>query len=331
MLSETPNPGLMASQSSYLDMQEMARLRRQAQEDPRETLRAVARQFEGLMLQMMLKSMREASFGDELFDSSQSELYRDMFDKQITLNMTQGRGLGLADVMVRQMERYLPDAIPAERQNPSVAMAMERPIAAAASTLAYLDPPVNVTHQGPAIAAASGVNAQREEYDFSSPESFVASLWPLAQQTAEELGTRPDVIIAQAALETGWGQHMLNRPDGQSSFNLFNIKAGAAWRGETVAKRTLEYQDGVAVQELAQFRAYGSFAESFADYAEFLRGNPRYGEALQQAGRPERFAHALQAAGYATDPEYAQKIISIMRRNLLAAPQLAAAGHETHG
>ena len=144
-------------------------------------------------------------------------------------------------------------------------------------------------------------------------------LWPHAEPVARRLGIEPAAIIAQSALETGWGQHIPGRPDGTSSRNLFGIKAGSTWAGERVAKTTLEFENGVATQQRQSFRAYDSFAQSFEDFAELVAGNERYREALDSAREPKRFFAALQKAGYATDPHYAQKVLSVLSGETMRA------------
>jgi flagellar protein FlgJ len=152
-------------------------------------------------------------------------------------------------------------------------------------------------------------------------QQFIQTMYPHAQQAAEKLGVQPEVLLAQAALETGWGRHMIQHPNGSNSFNLFGIKASHDWQGERVAVSSLEYDQGVARKQLSAFRAYDSYASSFADYAELISSRPRYQGAINNAADPEAYLHALQDAGYATDPRYAEKIIGILKRNdLIPAP-----------
>jgi flagellar protein FlgJ len=152
-----------------------------------------------------------------------------------------------------------------------------------------------------------------------SPEDFLRAFRPLAERAARRLGVQPDVLLAQAALETGWGQHVTRGRQGPSN-NLFNIKAGPDWPGARVAVATVEYRDGVAVREHAEFRAYESVEGSFDDYVDFIESNPRYRRALERAADGEHYLRELQDAGYATDPAYADKILSIVNRT----EQLAA-------
>jgi flagellar protein FlgJ len=151
----------------------------------------------------------------------------------------------------------------------------------------------------------------------NSAQDFVRHLHPIAEQAAKELGVEPKLLLAQAALETNWGRSLIKNRDGESSFNLFNIKAGKAWQGEQVPVKTLEFERGVGRKMQARFRSYESFEESFQDYVRLIKSNPRYGDALKQAGSPEHYLRGLQQAGYATDPKYAEKVIQIYRGNTI--------------
>jgi flagellar protein FlgJ len=137
---------------------------------------------------------------------------------------------------------------------------------------------------------------------------------PHAQKAAAALGVDPASLVAQAALETGWGKSVPCAADGSCSFNLFGIKAGTSWSGATVNVPTLEFEDGVAVRKVDRFRAYGSIGDSFMDYARLIANSPRYAGALGTGGDVAGFASALQAGGYATDPEYASKIEAVARQ-----------------
>lgn len=284
----------------YTDFSGLAALRARAREDQEAALDQVARQFESLFLQMMLKSMRDASPGGGLLDSQQSEFYREMYDQQIALEMTRGEGIGLADVLKRQ----LAGGVTQPRQGLSPQDYLGIPI--------VVDLPATVdaapaSTQAQAMSAV-GVSAVLD----GTPDTFVAQLRPLAERAAGRLGLAPEALLAQAALETGWGRHVMRHADGSSSHNLFGIKADSRWQGERLQTSTLEYRDGVALNTRADFRAYASYARSFDDYVEFVQRNPRYREALRQAGDPAAYFDALQSAGYATDPAYADKIMQIL-------------------
>jgi flagellar protein FlgJ len=221
-----------------------------------------------------------------------------MFDKQISIDLSKRQGLGLAEMMVRQLSRRR-----AENGREQPELAPQSP------TFQTLVPPAAGVQ---AAVHSSAAPAASTDWSPDSPQAFVTQLWPHAERTARSLRIAPEALIAQAALETGWGKHVMRRADGHSSFNLFGIKADKAWTGERVTSETIEFRDGLMRKERATFRAYTSLAEGLADYADFLRSNPRYQETLNKAGDAAGFAQALAAAGYATDPEYSQKIQQIL-------------------
>lgn len=293
----------LASGAFYTDFQGLTALKAGAREQSPEALKAVAKQFEALFLQMMLKSMREASEGDPLFDGEHTALYRDMYDKQLSLDLSE-KGIGLAEVLVRQLQ------VQAGQPKAETELALPQRLG---STFARVEAqiksvaPLENKHE---VVSAEAVT--------ESPQAFIHRLWPLAEKAAAKIGASPEALLAQAALETGWGKAVIRHPDGSSSHNLFNIKADRRWDGESVAKQTLEYRDGVAAKEVARFRAYDSFEASFDDYVNFLQSNPRYSEALRRADDPRQFVRSLQDAGYATDPAYARKIGNILDRGVVA-------------
>ncbi len=285
------------TQSVYTDVQSMTQLRTQARNDPQATLEQVAKHFESLYMNMMLKSMRAASFGDPNFDSNNSAMYQDMYDSQIALQLSEQRGLGLAEMLVKQLQKGMPETNK-EINNDNVSF--------------------NANIQYANIAVKS--KKTDDPIKFNSKEEFVNTLMPYAEQAAEQLDVSPQILIAQAALETGWGQHMQRLPNGKSSYNLFNIKAGSAWSGAELNVKALEYKDGVAEKTQSSFRVYGSLQESFDDYVQFIKSNPRYQDALAVSNDPEAYARELQKAGYATDPSYAEKINNIFQRDIVSAP-----------
>jgi flagellar protein FlgJ len=272
------------------DPRSLTGVRSQAQSQDLGALKETARQFESLLTKMMLKSMREAnqSFGAELFGSSQQDLYQDMFDDQLALRLAGGRGLGLADLLVQQLSRSTL-AAPPRNEN----LRSENPAAA-------LSPNFPPTH----AAATSSAPANLKQ-------DFVRNLLPLAREAAQQLGVDPASLVAQAALETGWGRAVPATPAGVSSFNLFGIKAGASWNGAAVNAPTLEFEAGLPVRTVARFRSYESAAASFQDYAGLLRRSPRYAAAADTGSDVTAFAAALQRGGYATDPDYAQKVTAV--------------------
>ncbi len=261
--------------ASITDFNHFAGLRAAADKKDPAALREVASQFEALFLQTMLKSMREASLGDPIFgNSNQHEMYQGMMDQQLALEMASGKGIGLADMLVRQLggEDASKLTAPAE------------------------------TRKTPA----------RTEPAWSDPRDFARDVWPHAERAGRKLGVAPEAIVAQAALETGWGRHVMPGKDGGHSYNLFGIKAGSSWHGEQVAKQTLEFENGVPRRETAKFRAYADVAQTFDDYTAFLSENPRYSGARGHGDDAAAFARALQDSGYATDPNYANKITGVL-------------------
>lgn len=300
-----------------------------------------ARELETQFAHMLIKSMRSASLGDPMLGDDTT--YREMYDRQLATELTRGRGLGLAPMIARQLERDN-GAQPASgaaalplRTPGTAAPAMPLPLASPVGALPLAPSSSGVSMPAidlpppPMSAPAPGVATACPDVplDCSSPEAFVQSIWPQAQKTAAELGVPARALVAQAALETGWGRRLANR-EGVSSHNLFGIKAGGRWRGERMSSATHEFVDGVRRRERADFRAYGSTADSFDDYARLL-DNPRYAAAREAGNDTRRFAAALQQAGYATDPHYAAKITAIangatLDRALAAMPAASPAG-----
>lgn len=322
----------------YTEFGGLNALKTQAKTDRRAALEEVARQFEGMFLSQMLKSMRSAnevlSEGNYL-NSQESGFYQDMFDSQLSLSMTRGKGLGLGEALVSQLSRQIPgmdaegNALAGARRtladydrsipalSPRLPEKVDEVKALAESAMAdRAEAKVDRSATGETDhtereAMKDRVEAAMPER-FESPEHFVRTLLPLARDAAEESGIDPRLMVAQAALETGWGKHMIRGNDGSHSFNLFGIKADTRWQGDSVNIATSEFREGVKLQERADFRRYPDYRESFRDYVAFLQDNPRYRDVWEVADQPGVFAERLQQAGYATDPAYGRKIRSIM-------------------
>lgn len=285
--------------ATYTDFQGLNKLKAAAREQTPAAKVEAAKQFEALFIQMMLKSMREATPHDSLFGSSQERLYQGLYDHQLALNMAQGQGMGLRTMIEKAL------GVTAGGSTAAVS-AVVSPQSAAATAAA----------QAP-TAQAGAAQSQGGSADWppATPQAFVDAVLPYARAAAEKIGVTPAVLVAQAALETGWGKHVPAAADGASSNNLFGIKAGKDWSGARVSVPTVEYRDGVATRERASFRAYGSIAASFDDYAKLISQHPRYQQALAKAGDPAAYLAGLQKAGYATDPAYAAKIGELLGRN----------------
>lgn len=278
----------------YTDFQGLSRLKAKAAKDANAALGEVAQQFESLLLQQMLKSMRQASSGEGLMESDQSLFYREMYDQQLAIHLAENGGIGLSKIIQRQLGGAVANPAPKELG----------------------DLHIQANHLPPPQPELSAVR-RRGEHVESDPASwstseFVQKLWPWAREASAKIGLAPHALIAQSALETGWGKHLMQMADGSSSHNLFGIKADKSWDGGRVAVGTIEYEHSVAVRKKAWFRAYNSFRESFNDYVDFLRTNPRYRQALSTTHDSERYFHELSKAGYATDPHYAKKISAVL-------------------
>ncbi len=331
-------------ENRYLDSQvfnEIAgldRLRSGAKQNDEEALKTVAKQFESIFTNMWLKSMREANElfeSDSPFNSRQTKFYQQMADQQLATDLSSKGSLGLADLIVQQLSpaqsRLTPASVLREQASAisAGATAPEQPEGFSLQTKQgagkALHPdeqqPMRIAAERKRIAATKEAQSdaaanlvEQGAVNFSSPESFVSELLPMAERAGRALNIDPAILLAQAALETGWGEKVIRKPDGSSSNNLFNIKADQRWQGERAKVQTLEYDDSVPVRRSALFRAYDSLADSFDDLVEFLKESPRYQDALEKTDNPANFLHSIQQAGYATDPRYADKILSVLDR-----------------
>jgi len=335
------------SSKSYLDFQALGELKRQARANDPAATRETARQFETLFAKMMLQSMREASQGDELFDTQESQMYRGMFDDQLALEMTKGKGLGIADMMVQQLMRADIAAQAAaqsaanggdgkaqlaptlERVVPNLAPTMERvaaplsPLSNKAPDLKAL-PPLYIRGEAttatpttpPPTTAAPTITPTSDVAPLPPPiagtrRAFLESILPAAEKAAKALGVSPRSIMAQAALETGWGRSMPTDASGRPSMNLFGIKATGGWQGATTAALTTEFVAGRSQRQVETFRAYSSMEDSISDHARLLSRSPRYAAVLNPGDDTHAYATALQRGGYATDPNYARKLVAV--------------------
>lgn len=303
--------------SNYFDLQGLDQLRQKAQGNEKEAIREVANQFESMFASMLIKSMRQANEAfetDSPFNNKNTKFYTDMQDKQLALDISRHGSLGLADALVRQLD---PASMVAPKPIPQNQMLMPN---TEQSKMMQINPeqePVDFNKPDQLQPSRSVVNAPKEVLEnedkaFTDPKSFVEVMMPYAKKVAKTLGISASALIAQSALETGWGKKIINSSDNQSSFNLFNIKANNSWQGDKVTKNSLEVENGIGVKRRSDFRAYNSFEQSFEDYGKFITTNQRYREALQQGTDAGRYVEALQEAGYATDPQYAEKIKQIM-------------------
>ena len=299
-----------------LDVQGLDRLKHSAARDPQKQLRNAADQFEALFLHRMIKSMRDASPRSELTDSSQMRFYQSLFDQQMSQHMA-GRGLGLADQLVAQLsgkgsgagaaaaDTAPLDAIPRgePRRLPAVDASNSEPDSMIEQTAGKQGAAVDRAEPSrpPLLSAANP----------ATPTDFVHQLSEPAREASRRTGMPAPLILAQAALETGWGRREITTADGGNSHNLFGIKAGADWNGATTEVVTHEYINGQRTRMVERFRVYESYADAFADHGRLISENPRYAPVLQ-ATDAQQAARALQSGGYATDPAYADKLVALM-------------------
>jgi flagellar protein FlgJ len=304
-----------------LDVQGVDALRRTVRNSPEEGLKQVSRQFEALFMNMVLKSMREATPSSGLLESRNEKVYMSMLDQQLSQNLS-GRGVGLAEAMLAQLSR---NAASGAADGEAGAMSLD-PLAGFPLKPQAGIPLGSAPPQGALIARRStpvDLSVYQNNGERPSPvaiaslqgnvDSFVKSMGGSAQAASEASGVPAPLILAQAALESGWGKREIRADDGTQSFNLFGIKADRGWKGPVVETTTTEYVDGEPQKVRARFRAYGSYDEAFTDYAKFITRNPRYANVLA-TDDPAEAAHGLQKAGYATDPQYGQKLVRIMQK-----------------
>lgn len=289
----------------YTDFKGTAELRNQARQDPKAALKETSRQFESLFIQMALKSMRQAGTKSGLIDDQHAKTYQDLYDQQLAVELGKRSKLGIADMLVKRLGGATPAA--SNSLNGKDLGAYRATASPRLPSAAY---ELAVTKAR--AAQASTTTSAPPQTGFTSRDEFLNSLWPHAQKAAADIGVDPKLLLAQAALETGWGKSLHHQSGGN---NLFGIKADSRWNGHKVTSGTLEFVDGIPTRTRSAFRAYGSYADSFQDYVDFLKNNPRYQQALQHADNPQRFIAHLQQAGYATDPGYARKVMAIYQND----------------
>jgi flagellar protein FlgJ len=330
----------------YLNMSQFSELKLQARNHSPEAAKAAAQQFEGLFLQMMLKDMRAAARVDDSLHSNSMDFYNDMYDKQLSQVLARAGGIGVAELLARQLGGEAP-----QRQTTAVAGGMT-----GTSLPTYR---LNETFSGRSVLPLERMNyqadnpqvrahplsldvASRDGEDSTALDSqaiapfsgwadaneFVVDLWPHAERAAARLGVSPQVLVAQSALETGWGQHSMRDRDGHIAFSLYGIKAGDDWAGRSVTHNTLEFKQGAMQQESARFRAYDSVGEAMDDYVDFVQSRPHYQAALDHGGSDEAYIRGLHRGGYATDPRYADKILSILQGDTFRDAMVSIAANQ---
>lgn len=308
-----------AAPAAVYDVRSLDRLRGQARSAPQsaQTQQQVAREFEALFLNMMIQRMREATPREGLFDSQQTRLVQSLADQQMASALADP-GIGLAQALLRQMQQGTGRAggLPAAAARAEAAQAGAGAAGAEAPSAGWLGlldglAGRRAARAGPSAGDGPAEGAPAPGGVLGRVADFVGRLVPAARLAAQASGIPLKLMLGQAALESGWGQREIRHADGSPSHNLFGIKATGGWHGRTVDVVTTEYEDGVPRKLTQTFRAYGSYAEAFADYAQLIAGSPRYGEVLAAADHNDA-ARRIQQAGYATDPAYADKLIRVM-------------------
>lgn len=330
--------------ANIFDVSGLATLKHQAKAGDPASNKAVAKQFEALFLQMVLKSMRDATPHEGLFDSEQTQMYESLLDQQLGQVLGgSNRGTGLAAMIEAQLSRQnqepqpfdaplplqpagpafslpqqnkmlpllqLPISSPLPLSSSSVPRVPMAPVSPRPATPSSVPSVVSLPDQV-AVSAVSPAPTFSPAAASAAQRAFVHRLLPAAMAAEQKTGIPAHFMVAHAALETGWGKSEPRRADGSPSFNLFGIKAGTNWHGSSAEATTTEVVAGVAQRRTERFRAYGSYAEAMNDYVQLLTNNPRYATALGTR-EPARFAQRLQSAGYATDPLYAAKLERII-------------------
>ncbi|WP_299495201.1 flagellar assembly peptidoglycan hydrolase FlgJ [uncultured Shewanella sp.] len=351
----------LSDPSHFLDLDSFAALRLKSQKDSPEALKQVAQQFEGIFVQMLMKSMRDANKvfeADSPLNSQYTQFYEQMHDQQMSLNLSRDGMLGLSDLMVQQLapqtsqmlpasvlrtdertgnhgggltpntsfnNQLMPADSPSARPHVQGGSINENPLSQETLNIAFahhqpvaqrqVNPNDSAGSQGLSIKEEPSLKVRAVSTPFQalSPQTFVAKLYPYANEAANRLGTQAEVLLAQSALETGWGQKVIQTQSGNTSHNLFNIKAGHGWKGETAVVLTQEFEQGQQVKQQAPFRVYDDIKHSFDDFVDLLTQNDRYQGAVQLAQDPKAFIQGLQDAGFATDPQYTHKVMRVLK------------------
>ena len=328
--------------SIFSDNNSLNHIRESATVDRRAAIKSAAKEFEAFFMNMMLKSMRQASDAmgeDSMFSSPQEKMFVGMLDEQMSVELSQKGNLGIADLMVRDILGEQPASktahtLPREfsiRPN-QVSNRIDQAALATPLKTNEINSSNDEKRQRPEYLASKiepeivpkvetnivqSIVAPVKKAIFSSAQSFVETLAPLAKKMAEKLGVDPRVLLAQSALETGWGKYVMHNDHGESSNNLFGIKTNQNWQGEKVSIDTLEVENGELVKKKDDFRSYSDFEQSFSDYVDFIKQNPRYQKAIQAVQNAAEYVQQLQSAGYATDPNYASKILKIFNHDVI--------------
>ncbi len=307
-------------------------LRQQAQQDGDKALKSAVKEFESYFFSLILKNMRSTNqiLGEESpLNNKNYDIYHDMHDKQISLLLAKSSSLGLGDLLYQQLSKLNHSSKPEEVSKITQVYPVENKTALLADTQVVntqknqLDvkeievETINIEQSVMKDDVSHNKTASYTHTSFDSKEDFISQLLPFAKKAAQLMGVAPGLLIAQAALETGWGKSIHSKQGEATSNNLFGIKADTRWQGNKVTHSTIEFEQGMMKRLNQMFRAYESIKASFEDYVDFILTQPRYQKALSVSHEPEQYIQEIQDAGYATDPDYADKVLSIYKRESL--------------
>jgi flagellar protein FlgJ len=327
MNSDTTNTANDLTNRFALDVQGFGALSAQAKASPQAGMKMAAQQFDAVFTQMMLKSMRDATPQDGPFDSHDSATFTSMMDQQLSQQLSK-KGIGVADAMLKQLMRNQGMQVGGGSGSSGGLTGMANALGGGGGGDEGQTAALNALAKAYGNAQANGQLAMGKPYsansaltpplrgDGSSPkvDAFVDKLAAPAQAASAATGIPARFIIGQAALESGWGKSEIKKADGSTSHNVFGIKATKDWTGKTVSTVTTEYVNGKPQRTVEKFRAYDSYQDAMTDYASMLKSNPRYAQVLNSSHDVTGFANGMQRAGYATDPHYAKKLLSIMQK-----------------
>ncbi|NDV13040.1 flagellar assembly peptidoglycan hydrolase FlgJ [Crenobacter caeni] len=311
-ISASFNPAELSRQLA-LDPSAANRLSDIARKSPEAGVREVASQFESMLMETLVRAMRVTTEEDGEEDSAGMQTWRGMLDQQMVQAMVASGGIGLGDMLAREIGQL---------QHLDVAPRDVQRLAKPAGGVPQLDETFTraalTARTRKALAAAEGgegatAGSQGAQGYGEGARAFVETVLPHARRAAEKLGVDPMLIVSHAALESGWGKRVIRHADGRDSYNLFGIKATGNWQGDAVATLTTEFVGSSARKQVEPFRAYPSLAAAFDDYAALIAGNPRYRAALGSGNDMGAYARALKDGGYATDPSYAGKLVAVAR------------------
>jgi len=297
------------TQGMSMDLRSLDRLKTMSNDGKsQKAIKETAKQLEGLFMQELVKSMRSTTMNSGLMDNASTEMGTSMLDTQLANQMTGIQG-GLGDMIARQLQRQLNGQSGGNTTANGSQLTTQ-------GTAALSRQVTGTQLNAPESSDQAAITTDTTGRKLSASEQFVLKHQAAARAAEEATGIPSNHILGQAALESGWGKHEIKMSNGQSSHNLFGIKAGKDWKGKVAEVTTTEYVGGVARKVTAKFRAYDSYAEAFTDHARLLSQSPRYSQTVAQADTAHGFARGLQKAGYATDPAYADKLTKVINTTL---------------